>query len=50
MKQLSEATPISRKDFIYPKSEDFLVKLKFPQVFTFFEFQLVKLFLFFHTC
>ena len=48
--QLYEARSISKNEFKEPTSEYFNMKLKFPQVFTFCKFQLVKLFTFFHTC
>ena len=43
--QLSEAPSSSKNEFNDPTSEDFKMKLKFPQVFTFFKFQLINLFI-----
>ena len=50
MNGLSEAISISKRKFNDPTSENFSMNLKFPNVFTFFKFQNVKLFTFFHTC
>ena len=50
MKQLLEATPISKKKIDDLTSENFTVEIRFPQVLTFCKFELLKLFTFSHTC
>ena len=47
MNQISQARSVSKKEFNDSTSDDFDEKMNFPQVFTFFKFQLVKFFTFF---